>query len=135
MAEASMPVYAPSTERERIKAMTGIPTLDLPIGPLPMLPDVEVIAMPGHTPGTVAFFWHSRRVLIAGDAIYSAGRHLIVPPAYLCDEYALACRSVEALVARDLPIEVVLVAHGEDVFENGMYRIRRILETKRDNNG
>ena len=135
MKEATMPVYAPATDRARIEAATGVPVQELAMGPLKWLPDVEVISMPGHTPGTVSMFWHSRRTLIAGDAIFSAGRHLIAPPSYLCDDAALAHRSIAELVARNLPIDAVLVAHGEDVFEDGMTRIKRILETKRDNNG
>jgi glyoxylase-like metal-dependent hydrolase (beta-lactamase superfamily II) len=38
---------------------------------LPGLPDWEVVPTPGHTPGHVAFFRGSDRVLISGDALVS----------------------------------------------------------------
>ena len=41
---------------------------ELPNGKLPGLPDWEWIATPGHSPGHVAFFRSSDRVLLAGDA-------------------------------------------------------------------
>ena len=42
--------------------------LDLAAG-IPGLPDWEVFPTPGHTPGHVAFFRRSDRVLITGDAL------------------------------------------------------------------
>lgn len=135
LAERTMPVFVPAADRERAEAATGVRMQELPLGPLKWIPDIEVIPMPGHTPGTVSLYWHSRRTLIASDALFSAGRHLITSPTYLCDDAALALQSVARLVERDLPIEAVLVGHGEDVFEDGKTRIRRILETRRDNNG
>ena len=33
------------------------------IGPL------EVLSVPGHTPGCIAFYWHERRTIIAGDIV------------------------------------------------------------------
>lgn len=134
VAGASIPVLAHPADRERIEVATGVAVQDLRPGPLSWLPDVEVIPMPGHTPGTVSLCWHSRGILIAGDAVFSAGRHLMCPPDYLCDDPARARQSLAELVARDFPLQAILVAHGEDVFEGGRARLQRTQAIRRDNN-
>ena len=40
-----------------------------PAGPIPGLPDWEMLETPGHTPGHVSFFRHGDSALIAGDAL------------------------------------------------------------------
>lgn len=133
--QGDLDVRAHPADRAKIEAATGVSTVDVAPGPLEWLPDVEVVEMPGHTPGSVALYWHSRKALIAGDSVFSAGRHLVAPPAYLCDDHELATRSIADLVAREWPIEAVLVGHGEDVYEEGQTRLRRVLATRRDNTG
>lgn len=133
--QQELDVRAHPADRATIEGVTGVTTVDLCPGPLEWLPNVEVLEMPGHTPGSVALYWHSRKALIAGDSVFSAGRHLVAPPAYLCDDAELARRSIADLVAREWPIEAVLVGHGEDVYEEGQTRLRRIQATQRDNNG
>ena len=60
---------------QRVKAMLSSTSIkDVvrvfdPNGTVPSLPDWECIPTPGHTPGHVAFFRTSDRVLITGDAI------------------------------------------------------------------
>jgi hydroxyacylglutathione hydrolase len=124
-------VFAHPGDQQRIADDTGISVNKLPEGPLPWLPDVEIISMPGHTPGTVLLYWRSRGTIIAGDAIFSAGRHLISPPDYLCDNPAMARNSIRHLISRDLAFDAVLVSHGEDVFQDGKARLQRILSPHR----
>ena len=98
------------------------------------LPDcggVKIIHTPGHTRGSICLYLPRIRTLIAGDAVFSAGEHLIVSPAYLSDDPKAAEESVNRLLQMNLDIERVLVGHGEDVYEDGKGRLGRILLAKR----
>jgi glyoxylase-like metal-dependent hydrolase (beta-lactamase superfamily II) len=93
----------------------------------PGLPDWECIPTPGHTPGHVAFFRTSDRVLIAGDAVVTADLNSIWgfllwglrrskqkisgPPWYSTWNWREAKESV-ALLARLEP-RVLATGHGE----------------------
>jgi glyoxylase-like metal-dependent hydrolase (beta-lactamase superfamily II) len=78
---------------------------------LPDAPDWEVIATPGHTDDSLAF-WHSRtRTLISGDAILSAGGRAWVTPETV-DESASA-ETAERL--RQLDVAHLLPGHGRPV--------------------
>ncbi len=70
-----------------------------------------VVHLPGHTPGSVAFYHASRKILFAGDAVVtSRGRATLSSPwaTYDRDE---AIRSLEKLTK--LSIDVLVPGHGE----------------------
>ena len=91
------------------------------------LPDgVEEVLVEGSPARQAAFFLRPHRALVvaeifAGDG---AGGLALVPSPALIDRDALD-RSVQSLLA--LPVERVLVAHGEPVLENGLEAMRLAL--------
>ncbi len=94
---------------------------------------IRVLHTPGHTPGSISLFLPKARTLIAGDAILSAGEHLIVSPHYLSSDPEQAKESAERLIKMNLDIERVLVGHGDDVYEDGQQKLGRILAGPRLN--
>ncbi len=94
---------------------------------------IRVLHTPGHTPGSISLFLPKARTLIAGDAILSAGEHLIVSPNYLSSDPEQAKESAEHLIKMNLDIERVLVGHGDDVYEDGQQKLGRILAGPRLN--
>ncbi len=87
--------------------------------------------MPGHTDGSIAIFHESAKALIAGDAIVSAGQHLMISPEFLCVDPVQARHSVQRLLASGIEIKAVLVAHGEDVYRDAAAPLARILRRSR----
>ena len=92
-----------------------------PAAGVPGLPDWQAVPTPGHTPGHVAFFRSSDRVLITGDAVLTvnlnsvpdllAGKHRVSGPPYISTwDWPAAKQSVAAL-ARLRP-EVLACGHG-----------------------
>jgi glyoxylase-like metal-dependent hydrolase (beta-lactamase superfamily II) len=92
-----------------------------PGGPLPGLPDWEAVPTPGHTPGHVAFFRRSDRVLITGDALVTVAlnsgwglltsrREISGPPWYTTWSWRVAKGSVAVLA--ELGPQVVAGGHG-----------------------
>ncbi len=88
---------------------------------------VKLLHTPGHTPGSISLFLPRIKTLIAGDAVLSAGEHLIPSPHYLCSDPEQAKSSVAELIKMNLGIERVLVGHGDDVYEDGQHKLSRII--------
>jgi hydroxyacylglutathione hydrolase len=75
--------------------------------------ELGVIHTPGHTPGSVCFFWESEKLLLTGDAVQSRGSRGGGWPLYFHASSYL--RSVERLF--DVPAETLCLGHG---FHNGL---------------
>jgi hypothetical protein len=72
-------------------------------------------------------FWVAEhRALVAGDLILGRAHGLEVPRTWLEDRYDAAIAALLPLL--DLPVDRVLVAHGQPVLENGLEALARALE-------
>lgn len=91
-------------------------------GSVPFLPGWEVIHVPGHAPGQVAFFRRSDRLLIAADAFVTTKQESMVatltgqpvlsgPPKYFTYDWDAAKQSVIRL--RDLLLNKAGTGHGQ----------------------
>jgi glyoxylase-like metal-dependent hydrolase (beta-lactamase superfamily II) len=98
------------------------------------LPDcggIDIIHTPGHTLGSISLHIPRIKTLIAGDAILSAGEHLVVSPGYQSEDPVQAEASVKRLIAMNLDVERILVGHGDDVYEDGKKNLGRIFVEQR----
>jgi glyoxylase-like metal-dependent hydrolase (beta-lactamase superfamily II) len=99
------------------------------------LPDcggIEVLHTPGHTAGHISLHLPRIKTLIAGDAIVSAGEHLVVSPTYLSADPDAAAESVRRLLAMNLDLERLLVGHGDDIYEGAKNNLGRIFAPPRE---
>jgi glyoxylase-like metal-dependent hydrolase (beta-lactamase superfamily II) len=99
------------------------------------LPDcggINVLHTPGHTAGHISLHLPRIKTLIAGDAIVSAGEHLVVSPAYLSSDPEAANQSVKRLIEMNLDLERLLVGHGDDVYEGAKNNLLRIFAPPRE---
>jgi len=99
------------------------------------LPDcggIEVLHTPGHTAGHISLHLPRSKTLIAGDAIVSAGEHLVVSPTYLSSDPDAAAESVRRLIAMNLDLERLLVGHGDDIYEGAKNNLGRIFAGPRE---
>jgi glyoxylase-like metal-dependent hydrolase (beta-lactamase superfamily II) len=129
---ARFPILSHPAEGDAIQDLTGLrPDRHVEDGDHLDPLGVEVIHMPGHTPGSIALYWPRHGALFAGDAIVSAGEHLMVSPAFLCMDPDQARDSVRRLLEMPMDIDMVLVAHGEDVYSNTAQPLGRILDEHR----
>jgi glyoxylase-like metal-dependent hydrolase (beta-lactamase superfamily II) len=74
------------------------------VGPL------QVLHTPGHTPGEVAFYLPSRKILFSGDAVVERRGRLTLPGARYASNMGQAIQSLSRL--RALDIELMLPGHG-----------------------
>jgi glyoxylase-like metal-dependent hydrolase (beta-lactamase superfamily II) len=110
-------------ERQSLRARAR--ALDVE-GPVPSLPEWQAIPTPGHTPGHVAFFRGSDRLLIAGDAVvtvelnslrelvlWTSGRavqKLAAPPRYFTWSRRVTVESLRLLA--ELQPAIIAPGHG-----------------------
>ncbi|MFZ0830474.1 MAG: MBL fold metallo-hydrolase [Thermoplasmata archaeon] len=77
---------------------------------------LEVIHVPGHTPGEVVFYHSGRKILFSGDAVVERKGRLTLPAPRAASNLAQAVHSLGRL--RQLDVETLLPGHGIPVTEN-----------------
>ena len=92
------------------------------IGPL------KVVAVPGKSPGEVAFHWLERRILVVGDAVIGnpPGRCGLLPERVM-DELPRLRDSIRALL--DLDFDTLLVGDGVSILEGAKDRLRALVDS------
>lgn len=91
---------------------------------------LQVIHVPGHTPGSIALYQVERRILFCGDAIFhhgsSSGQGRIgLPPRVFSVDPNQAEASARKLAA--LPAEVACFGHGAPLLEGASQRLCEAL--------
>lgn len=89
------------------------------VGPL------EVVSTPGHTPGSLTFWWPERRALFAGDVIATWPEFAAGWPGLTLDN-AQNLRSVASLTDFG-NAEVLGIGHGEPIVRDAAAEIRKLV--------
>jgi glyoxylase-like metal-dependent hydrolase (beta-lactamase superfamily II) len=84
-----------------------------------------VVAVPGKSPGEVAFHWPDRRLLVVGDAVIGnpPGSCSLLPDGVM-DDPALLRASVRRLL--DLDFDTLLVGDGASILGGAKDRVRQL---------
>lgn len=103
----------------------GLSRLSLPArwGPLPT--GIEVFIPAGLSEGEVAFFLRAHKTLVVAEFLMGCAGGLRVCPSPAMRDRRAFDASLQRLL--DLPIERVLVAHGEPVLQDGRRRLAEVL--------
>ena len=86
--------------------------------------EIEVLAAPGHSWGSLAYYHRGKGLLFTGDAL-SGSPCLRLPPRAGCCDYTVALKSVEGLTALDF--NVCLFGHGAPLFGNAQEQVRAMV--------
>lgn len=86
---------------------------------------IQVIATPGHSPGSLSFYSKERGLVFVGDALNGTGG-FAVPMRFGCANYKEALRSVQQLARLDFGI--CLLGHGAPVKGNAAARLRELVQ-------
>ncbi len=86
---------------------------------------IQVIATPGHSPGSLSFYHKDKKLLFVGDALNGTGGFGL-PKSFGCASYSDALSSVENLTKLDF--ETCLLGHGAPVLNNAKQQMVRLLE-------
>ncbi|MCX5895500.1 MAG: MBL fold metallo-hydrolase [Proteobacteria bacterium] len=86
---------------------------------------IQVVATPGHSPGSVSFYLKEKGLLFVGDALNGTGGFAL-PMRFGCASYKEAVRSVEQLSRLDF--DLCLLGHGEPVGNNASAQMRELVQ-------
>lgn len=95
---------------------------------LPFCGGIDVIHLPGHTPGQVGYLWTPKKTLFAADAILSRGSRAFFPHRALNIDDSLARTSILKLAPMD--IDWVYPCHHSELKHNLMLDIRRYADSR-----
>jgi glyoxylase-like metal-dependent hydrolase (beta-lactamase superfamily II) len=119
-----------STRSSRVKPFQGAQIDDSfdvgeRIGPL------QVIGIPGKSPGEVELFWQERNLLIVGDAVIGnpPGRYGLLPEKVIDDPLQLK-QSLQAMLALDF--DTLLMGDGSSIVSHGKDRLKELLASFHD---
>lgn len=88
---------------------------------------IQVIASPGHSPGSLSYYQKDKKVLFTGDAL-SGISGLRFPPRMGCVNYRKALRSVERLA--ELDCEICLFGHGDPLTSEACSKVKNLLQIR-----
>jgi glyoxylase-like metal-dependent hydrolase (beta-lactamase superfamily II) len=88
------------------------------VGPL------KVVHTPGHTPGHLAFWLPTNRILFCGDAVVTSPRFMGGWPGFVLNKRQHA-ESLHKLA--DFDAEILAFGHGEPIVSGGALRLRQYL--------
>jgi glyoxylase-like metal-dependent hydrolase (beta-lactamase superfamily II) len=84
---------------------------------------IEIIPTPGHSPGSLSFYFPAKRAVFVGDALTGTPAPGL-PLRAGCSDYARALRSVKRLAQLDA--DVCLFGHGEPLVGNAASVLREL---------
>lgn len=87
-----------------------------------LMDGLQVVHVPGHTPGQIALFEPQRGILIAADALNNRGGQLGLPPAIATPRMDVAKDSIRKLAALK-GVQVVCFGHGVPITQNAAERL------------
>jgi glyoxylase-like metal-dependent hydrolase (beta-lactamase superfamily II) len=97
-------------------------SVDTKIGPL------SVVAVPGKSPGEVAFHWPERKLLIVGDAVIgNPPGHCGLLREKVMDDPARLRQSVRKLL--DLDFDLLLFGDGTSILHGAKMRLKELIGT------
>ena len=86
---------------------------------------IQVIASPGHSPGSLSYYQRERRMLFTGDAL-SGAPQLQLPPRLGCADYRAALTSVGKLA--ELDVAICLFGHGSPLKTGASQGMKQLLK-------
>lgn len=105
-------------------------TVDMRLGDgdvLDVLGGLEVVHVPGHTPGSVALYQRERRLLFTGDTVRNERGVLEGPPPQFTPDIDLAFEGIARRLA-NLDFDTLLPGHGEVIVSGGRDALVRMLD-------
>lgn len=88
---------------------------------------LTVLHLPGHTPGSIAFYDSKRKVLFIGDTLGCKDGIVQGPPKSVTWDMNQVYRSLEAL--RTLDYSVLLSGHGEPIRTGASKKVKQFMAT------
>ncbi|MBD3205280.1 MBL fold metallo-hydrolase [Candidatus Bathyarchaeota archaeon] len=88
---------------------------------------IEIIHVPGHSPGNLCIYLRKHRAIIAGDTIFGDSEgNLEAPPEKYCTDVIEAAKNLKTLEEYDF--DKILLSHGKNTYENAKEKVLKLIE-------
>jgi glyoxylase-like metal-dependent hydrolase (beta-lactamase superfamily II) len=89
---------------------------------------IEIVAIPGHSNGNLAYYLRDEKVMIVGDTIFGDDQgNLYPPPAKYSDDAEMAKREIRRLLNYDF--DKLLLAHGKNILRDAKREVEKLVES------
>jgi len=90
--------------------------------------NIEIIHVPGHSPGNLSLYMHKHKALIAGDTIFGDSEGTLeAPPEKYCTDVHMAAKNLIILAEYDF--DALLLSHGKNTYENAKEKVMKLIES------
>ena len=90
--------------------------------------NIEIIHVPGHSPGNLCLYMPKYRAVIAGDTIFGDSEGTLeAPPEKYCTDVALAAKNLSILAEYDF--DALLLSHGKNTYEGAKEKVLKLIES------
>ena len=88
---------------------------------------IEIVHVPGHSPGNLCLYLRRHKALIAGDTIFgdSTG-NLEAPPEKYCSDVTAARDNLKILAGYDF--DALLLSHGKNTYKGAKEKVLSLIE-------
>jgi hydroxyacylglutathione hydrolase len=90
--------------------------------------NIEIIHVPGHSPGNLCLYMHRHKAIIAGDTIFGdSDGTLEAPPEKYCTDVDMAAKNLSILAQYDF--DALLLSHGKNTYEGAKGKVLKLIES------
>jgi glyoxylase-like metal-dependent hydrolase (beta-lactamase superfamily II) len=90
--------------------------------------NIEIIHVPGHSPGNLCLYMSKYRAIIAGDTIFGDSEgSLEAPPKKYCTNVNQAWKNLSILA--DYDFDALLLSHGKNTYEGAKEKVLKLIES------
>lgn len=90
--------------------------------------NIEIIHVPGHSPGNLCLYMHKHRAVIAGDTIFGDSEGILeAPPEKYCTDVVQAAKSLSMLAEYDF--DALLLSHGKNTYVGAKEKVLKLIES------
>ncbi|TFG05454.1 MAG: MBL fold metallo-hydrolase [Promethearchaeota archaeon] len=91
--------------------------------------EMEVIHLPGHTPGNISIYLPYQKAIMIGDSIFDENG-LIPPPKMYCTDFEQAKTSIQKLLTYDFT--TLFLSHGRPMVQEAYAAVENLVNSLRE---
>jgi len=90
--------------------------------------NIEIVHVPGHSPGNLCLYMHRHSAIIAGDTIFGDSEGTLeAPPEKYCTDVELAAKNLSILAEYDF--DALLLSHGKNTYMGAKEKVLKLIES------
>ncbi len=90
--------------------------------------NIEMIHVPGHSPGNLCLYFPRYKAILAGDTIFGDSEGTLeAPPEKYCTDVDLAAKNLSILAEYDF--EALLLSHGKNTYKDAKEKVLKLIES------